>query len=144
MAAPDDAPPAAAPRVAFQTESPVWVQLDRLTFFGFADGRLKGSQGSKDNRTKTILLINKSETPSRRELFWGEAIWGRTDGPINQSIAGRTKSLIEALCSHLKNNITNQPCRNKCKPVESGSPLGWPAVGGHLGLAAVSLLHSLS
>jgi hypothetical protein len=24
--------------------------------------------------------INKSETPTRRELSWGEAIWARTDG----------------------------------------------------------------
>jgi hypothetical protein len=30
------------------------------------------------------------------------------------------------------------------KPVESSSPLEWPARGGQLGLAAVSLLYSLS
>jgi hypothetical protein len=32
----------------------------------------------------------------------------------------------------------------KEEPVESSSPLEWPAVGGQLGLAAVSFLHSLS
>jgi hypothetical protein len=32
----------------------------------------------------------------------------------------------------------------KKKPVERGSPLGWPAGGSQLGLAAVSVLHSLS
>jgi hypothetical protein len=37
-----------------------------------------------------------------------------------------------------------QGLRSRRKPVESGSPLGWPAVGGQLGLAVVSLLHSLS
>jgi hypothetical protein len=33
---------------------------------------------------------------------------------------------------------------NHTKPVESSSPLGWPAGGGQLGLAAVSLLDSQS
>jgi hypothetical protein len=39
--------------------------------------------------------------------------------------------------AHIENIIIN-------KPVESSSPLEWPAVGGQLGLAAVSLLYSLS
>jgi hypothetical protein len=47
-----------------------------------------------------------------------------------------------------KSCCSQKSCRNLkvvvVKPVERGSPLGWPAGGGQLGLAAVSFLHSLS
>jgi hypothetical protein len=36
---------------------------------------------------------------------------------------------------------TNMQMRKRQKPVERGSPLGWPAGGGQLELTAVSLFH---
>jgi hypothetical protein len=52
------------------------------------------------------LFIMKPETQTRHKLSWGEAIWGRTNGPTNQPTVGltdrRTKRVIEALCSGLK------------------------------------------
>jgi hypothetical protein len=46
---------------------------------------------------KCFFLINKSKTQTRRELSWGESIWGSTNQRTNGPTKGWTKSLIEAL-----------------------------------------------
>jgi hypothetical protein len=52
------------------------------------------------------MFYNKSETQTRPKLSWGEAIWGLTnqltDQTTDRPTNGRTRSLIEALCSHLE------------------------------------------
>jgi hypothetical protein len=37
---------------------------------------------------KTETQYNKSENQTRRELSWGEAVWGQTDRPTNEPTDG--------------------------------------------------------
>jgi hypothetical protein len=69
---------------------------------------------------------NKSETPTRRELSWGKAIWGPTSGltdePTNRRTDRQTKSLIEALARAKKIELL------QCKfgvDVDFGCHVGW-------------------
>jgi hypothetical protein len=68
-------------------------------------------------------------------------------GPTSGTLLGLQRGRASNSIAYLKWWIGYRTSRQHnffYEPVESSSPLGWPAGGGQLGLAAVSLFHSLS